>query len=620
MTFASGLAVPLPAVSPPHPMSRSKKENTTDDKCCEHEQQILGLLESEARYRLLFDRNPCPMWVHDAETLKFLAVNDAAVALYGFTRKEFTELSITDIRPGEEVKDLMDFIAASGTEAEVSRHARHMKKDGTVFDVEISALAISFEGRDARLGIVTDVTDRKRAEERLLHNAFHDPLTGLANRMLFMDHLKRAVNHDKSRKGRPFAVLYLDFDRFKVINDSLGHAEGDHLLQYIARRLENCTRAGDLIARLGGDEFAILVSELADTAEALLIAERIQNDLKTSFDLGGREIFTSTSIGIALSTSCPKSADEMLRAADIAMYTAKSKGKAQYAIFDTAMHKHASRRLQIETEMRAAMEQGQFSVVYQPILSLQTGALFGFEALVRWLHPERGLIPPEEFIPVAEENGLIMKLGQMVIDQSCRQLCDWRSKIGAASDLVMSVNLSSKEFLQLDLAEKIAAKLRETGLDPRSLKLEITESHIMENTELAVAILGKLQELGIDICLDDFGTGYSSLSYLHRLPVHYLKIDRSFIRRMVQSEEHREIVNTIVRLAQNLKMKVVAEGIENTDQLIELSKLNCEYGQGYYFSKPLSAREAKAFIAERGKGDAKGIVPFAAEEHMGMTM
>lgn len=689
------------------------------------------LRESESRYRQLFDNNPYPIWVYDVESLKFLAVNEEALKKYRYSRQEFLKLSLMDIRPSEDVPSFMDFLEESRSKASVIRCVRHKAKDGTVFDVEVAAQNIIYGGRRARMvmitdltqqkkaesalhqsesriltlldsmsegllqvdledrilyannrvfemtgyteeellgtswsrlmvdngpdfldevndrrargisdryevrirkksgeiiwlliggapltdsdgkligsmGVLGDITERKRAEERLIHDALHDGLTGLANRTLFMDHLGTTIERSV-RSKKPFAVLYLDFDRFKVINDSLGHAEGDKLLKFIARRLENCIRTGDIVARLGGDEFVILLHELSDTAEALLVAERIQSDLKLSFDLGGREIYTSTSIGIALSTSGHTRAEDMVRDADIAMYCAKANGKAQYQIFDESMLRNASKKLQVETEMRLALVHNDFRIFYQPIMSLESGVLFGFEALLRWQHRERGLISPNEFIPVAEETGMILKLGAWAVEESCRQLKAWQQIEPRAEGLTISVNLSSKEFLQLDLAEKIATTLKTTKLEPRFLKIEITESHIMENSELAVKIINQLRGLGIEMSLDDFGTGYSSLSYLHRLPVNFLKIDRSFVTRMTESGENREIVHTIVRLAQNLKMSVIAEGIETMDQLTELSEMGCDFGQGYLFSPPIDAENARQFILQ--KGVAKSMTP-----------
>lgn len=447
-------------------------------------------------------------------------------------------------------------------------------------------------GVTGSMGTFTDITERKRTEEQLLHDAFHDGLTGLANRALFMDHLRLTIERSRRKLDAAFAVLFLDFDRFKIINDSLGHSEGDNLLKQIARRLESSLRPGDLVARFGGDEFTILLNELDNERDALRIAERIQEDLKSPFNLNKREIFTSASIGIALGTAEYNQAEDIVRDADIAMYRAKAKGKAQYQVFDQTMHKHALEQLQLETEIRQSLERNEFCLHYQPIINLQTNDLAGFEALVRWNHPTRGMVSPMEFIPVAEETGLILPLGKWILQEACRQLCKWQKYNSLASSLAVSINLSCKQFLQDDLAEQIIAMLEQTGLAPNRLKLEITESHILENMESSIAMMDRLRLLGIEISLDDFGTGYSSLSYLHRLPIDYLKIDRSFVGRMVENKENAEIVRTIIRLAQSLKMKVVAEGIETAEQLEQLKRLKCEYGQGYFFSKPLKASAA----------------------------
>ncbi|MGI8786793.1 MAG: EAL domain-containing protein [Pyrinomonadaceae bacterium] len=451
------------------------------------------------------------------------------------------------------------------------------------------------------IGVFTDITERKRAEERLLHDAFHDGLTGLANRTFFTDHLQMTIDRTKRDPNEMFAVLFLDFDRFKVINDSLGHTEGDKLLRQIAQRLESSLRSGDLVARLGGDEFTILVNKIKDSSVALRVAERLQERLQAPFEIGGGEVFISASIGIALSLTGHEKAENMLRDADIAMYRAKAKGRAQHQVFDQTMHEHALKQLRLETEMRQAIERGEFTLHYQPIVNLETETLVGFEALIRWNHPSLGIIAPFEFISAAEENGLILPLGDWILRESCQQLREWQNSIPAASSLTVSVNLSSKQFVQPDLAERIAATLAKTKLKPRFLKLEITESHIMGNTETAIKTLNGLRSLGVELSLDDFGTGYSSLSYLHRLPVSYLKSDRSFVAQMIESEENAEIVSTIIKLARNLKMKVVAEGIENTEQLAHLKNLECEYGQGYFFSKPLEAKTAEMFIGENLK-------------------
>ncbi len=458
------------------------------------------------------------------------------------------------------------------------------------------------------MGVFTDINERKIAEKQLLHDAFHDGLTGLANRTLFMDHLQQTIKRGKRKIPKSYAVLFLDLDRFKIINDSLGHAEGDNLLKQAARRLEESLRFGDLLARLGGDEFTILLDELSEINDAIMVAERIQNDLKIPFDLNGREVFISASIGIALSTAGHLRAEDMLRDADIAMYRAKAQGKAQYQVFDQSMHTRAMSKLQLETEMRQALQNAEFCLHYQPIVNLEDDSLAGFEALIRWNHPQRGMVSPGEFIPLAEEIGLVIPLGRWILYESCRQMREWQKKNPQAASLKMSVNLSSKQFLASDLVEQVFAALVATQLDPHNLKLEVTESHVMENSDKAVTMMNMLREIGVEMSLDDFGTGYSSLSYLHRLPVNYLKIDRSFVSRMVESAENGEIVHTIIKLAQNLKMKVIAEGIETEEQLAKLKMLNCEYGQGYLFAKPLCAESAGEFITKNMSENSISII------------
>ena len=443
-----------------------------------------------------------------------------------------------------------------------------------------------------------DVTQRMQTEKQLQYDAFHDALTGLANRAFFNEYLQKTIERTKRNGSNLFAVLFLDFDRFKLINDSLGHAEGDNLLMQIARRLETTLRSGDLFARLGGDEFTILVDNLKDPSVVSLIADHIQTKLEAPFEISGNKIFISASIGIALSTTNYEIAEDMLRDADIAMYQAKAKGKAQYQVFDQTMREQALTQMRIETEIRDAIEREEFLVYYQPIMNLETDSLIGFESLVRWKHKTRGILLPFQFIGAAEDNGLILPLGKWVLHESCRQMQDWHKRNPTASNLSVSVNLSSKQFLQSDLAEQISEILKETGLDPHCLKLEITESHIMENIMMTTQTITKLRALGVELSIDDFGTGYSSLSYLHSLPVSYLKIDRSFITRMTEGEGNSEIVHTIIKLAQNLKMKVIAEGIETSKQLNKLKMLNCEYGQGYIFAKPMEAKAAEIFIAK----------------------
>ncbi|HLM01508.1 MAG TPA: EAL domain-containing protein [Pyrinomonadaceae bacterium] len=445
------------------------------------------------------------------------------------------------------------------------------------------------------MSVHTDITERKRAEEQLLHNAMHDALTGLPNRSLFLEHLRRAMGHSPLRK-KTFAVLFLDFDGFKLINDSLGHLEGDMLLKMIARRLESLLRGDDVVARLGGDEFTILLDELTGSKDVLFVVERIKDMFKEPFNLGGREVFISSSIGIVLRDAKYKTPEDMLRDADIAMYRAKSSGKGRHEIFNKAMRDEVSNRLRLETELRLALERGEFSVFYQPIMQIADNQLIGFEALVRWLHPGRGQIMPGEFIPIAEETGLIVPLGEWILRESCRQVREWQQRFPARGDLTISVNLSCKQFMQHDLADRVAEILRETGLEARFLRLEVTESHVMENSQMAITIMNRLRELGVQLSIDDFGTGYSSLSYLQRLPINYLKIDRSFVNVMNSNHENGEIVRAIIMLAKNLNMQVIAEGIETEEQALQLINLDCPFGQGFLYSKPTNAAQAEAIL------------------------
>ncbi len=439
-------------------------------------------------------------------------------------------------------------------------------------------------------GSLTDVTHRKVAEEQLAHRAFYDPLTNLPNRALFLDRLRHALRRATRRKDYAFAVLFLDVDRFKVINDSLGHMAGDRLLVMVARRLEISLRPGDSVARLGGDEFTVLLDDIKDISDATTVAERIQKELSAPFDIGGQEIFTSSSIGIACSTTGYQRPEDVLRDADTAMYRAKAHGRARHALFDTAMHAHVLRQLQIEAELRRAVERDEMFVQYQPIVALDSGAISSVEALARWRSSERGLVEPSEFIPVAEETGLIQPLGRWVLREACREANRWRSKAGGPG-CGLSVNLSSKQLSQPDLANVIAEVLADTGLPAELLQLEITESAILEHPEAAATTLKRLKQIGVRLSIDDFGTGYSSLSYLQRFPIDALKIDRSFVQhlgveRAIDGDDAR-IVRAIVMIGRNLGKQVIAEGVETANQLQLLRDVGCDFAQGYFFSKPI---------------------------------
>lgn len=472
---------------------------------------------------------------------------------------------------------------------------RMLHKDGSYLWMLSRALAVrDKDGKAYRLvGSQTDITDRKLVEERLMHEAIHDVLTGLPNRALFTDLLARSLGRAKRRDDYLFAILFLDVDRFKLINDSLGHMTGDQLLISIARRLEACLRPGDTVARLGGDEFTILLEDIHDVQDATLVADRIHEALAQPFTIGGQEVFTSASIGIALSATGYHRPEELLRDADTAMYRAKAAGKSTHEIFDQGMHSRAVAQLQLETNLRRALERQEFRLYYQPTVSLRTGRLTGFEALLRWHHPERGIVFPTEFIPLIEETGLILPIGKWVLEEACKQLNVWQKQFQPG--LTISVNLSGKQFAQSDLVQDLSLILEQIDLKPNTLMLEITESTIMERPESMTHTLEKLRHLGVQLHIDDFGTGYSSLSYLHRFPINALKIDHSFVTRM-GIDENLEIVRTIMNLARNLGMDVIAEGVENKEQVAQLKALQCDYAQGFFFSRPVERHIAQLLI------------------------
>ncbi len=446
-----------------------------------------------------------------------------------------------------------------------------------------------------------DITDRKRAEEKLIHDALHDELTGLPNRALFMDRLVQSIERSRREPERLTAVLFLDLDRFKIVNDSLGHLVGDELLIQIAAALASALRPSDTIARVGGDEFALLLEGGRDVSDAVRVAERIHERLSVPINLGGHEVFVTASIGIAVHTPEYERPEDLLRDADTAMYRAKGSGRACHVVFNRVMHRFVMARLQLESDLRRAIDRGQLRVHYQPFVDLARDEVVGFEALLRWHHPRRGMLLPEEFLSVAEETGLVVPIGRFVLAEGCRQLRELQRKHPEMGPLKLSVNLSNKQFFQADLFDQIEQALKDSGLDPSCLGLEITEGVIIRNADSASSRFSRLKSMGVQLYMDDFGKGYSSLSYLHRFPMDILKIDRSFVSRIEEAEGNLAIVRAIITLAHQLGMEVVAEGIQTEEQKDRLRFLGCEYGQGFLFSEPLPADRAEELLLQKEK-------------------
>ena len=545
--------------------------------------------------------------------------------ILGYSPEDLKAISsIEQIHPDDRPRVLQarEKARLSGGGERMEYRIRH--KDGSWRTLESTASAIrNARGETDKLVIVNrDITERKRAEELLVHNAFHDGLTDLPNRALFLDRLQHALTLSKKHLNYKFAVLLIDVDEFKIINDSLGHTAGDELLVQIGQRLKDSVRRADTVsrprttdvpdrpadddtlARLGGDEFTILVDDIRDPIGAVRVAERVEAELAIPFIVNQQQIVISASIGIAASIGPHTQAEDLLRDADIAMYRAKRAGKARCEVSDTAMHANAVTRLRLETDLRNALDQGEFRVHYQPIVSLQTGKITGFEALSRWQRPE-GLLPPIEFIAIAEETGLIIPMNRQLLREACQHLRSWQSEFPSSSPLTMSVNVSSREFAQSDLASEIHKSLEQTGVDPICLQLEIVETIAMGDAEKSGHVLAQLKALGVRLSIDDFGTGYSSLSRLRRIPVDTLKIDRAFISHMDSDPESLEIVRVIIMLAHNLGLKVVAEGTETEEQINLLKHLHCQMAQGYFFSRPVDHQAIlKLLVSNYGAGAA----------------
>ena len=559
-----------------------------------------AIYESERRYRILVQSTSDIITLIDADgTVHY--ESSALERVMGYRPEDQVGTNAFDwVHPDDMDRALSIFaevLSTPGLHPPIEFRAPH--KDGSWRYLEHTVNNL-LDDPDVRAIVVTsrDITKRKELEEQLRHQAFHDSLTGLPNRALFMERLEHALTRTRRGEGS-VAVLFMDLDNFKLVNDSLGHEVGNELLAGVAQRLKACSRPEDTVARLGGDEFAILVEDVTDEREAIRIAQRIAENLRTPFTLEEQEVFAVLSIGIALGTATKHNAQDLLRLADMAMYEAKNSGEVYClasGLGTSGQASQALKRLELESDLRRAIERRGFRICYQPEVLLESGRPVGMEALVRWAHPQRGLLLPSEFVPVAEETGMISRIGAWVLEAACGQARVWQEQHSSSPPLTVWVNLSAKQFREPELVNQVAKALQKTGLPPSGLGLEITESVVMEDTPATIMTLQHLADLGVQLAIDDFGTGYSSLSALHRFPVEVLKIDRSFIEGLKTGSEDGVILSAILDLARTLEMKAIAEGVETAEQLARLREMGCEVAQGNYFSEPLPAEAASALL------------------------
>lgn len=553
------------------------------------------LRESEIKYRTIFENTGAATIIIEKDMTISLA-NSVFISFSGFNRGEIEfKKSFFDFLDEKSHRTILDgegFLSIDkNLECKFIDHERDQK------DILITIAPIP--GTDKSVASLTDISELKEAERQISHQAFHDTLTNLPNRALFMEHLNMAIKRGKRRDDYNFAILYLDIDRFKLVNDSLGHSAGDNLLTAFVDRIQGSLRDIDTLARLGGDEFVILLEDIEAGNYASMVAERLQQELRHPFKVNGKEVYAPSSFGVVDNTKVYDLPEDIIRDADSAMYHAKEKGRAQYKVFDKKLHEKALHLLQRETDLRKAIPKKEFVTHYQPIVSLKTRSVVGFEALIRWNHPQLGLIYPDSFISIAEETGLIIPITRLMVEEACHDLKIWQERIKHVQKLTLNVNISSRHFLQPSLLTDLKDILNQINLPPDHLKLEITETALMEDVEDTVRLVHRMRDYGLEIVIDDFGTGYSSLSYLQRLPIDTLKVDRSFVSRIQNTPDgNRNIVEAIISLAHRLDMIVVAEGVETLEQYTILLDMNCQFGQGYLFSKPLAKSKVDELIEE----------------------
>jgi diguanylate cyclase len=544
------------------------------------------------------------------QTGRIVSWNPAAERLFGYAAAEVVGRPLTILIPEgsrQAHERGLDRFKSSGA-ARLMGHTVELeavRADGAIFPVEMSLSTWTRGDQRFFTGVIRDITDRRDLQEKLAHQALHDPLTGLPNRSLVVDRIGQALARSE-RHDCSVAVLFFDVDRFKVVNDSLGHSAGDALLVLVVDRLKSLLRPGDTMSRLGGDEFLVVCEEVADLDQARHVAERLSHAFSAPFLLGEREMFATASLGIAIGRAPDATADSLLRDADAAMYRAKERGRARYEVFDEDMREQALRRLNTEHAMPRALERNEFRILYQPIVSLDTGTMTGVEALVRWDHPEHGLITPAEFVPIAEDNGLIVPLGSWVLRQAMEQAAAWHRERPSRRDLHVTVNLSARQLQDPGLPLAVATALDELDMDPAAVTLEITESVLMHDRDVSLARLLDLKFLGVRLAIDDFGTGYSSLAYLQRFPLDVLKVDKAFVDGVARGPEESALASAIVRLGHTLHLRTVAEGVESPEQVAHLRRLGCQEAQGYLFARPLPPDEVADCLAPGFFSDLRG--------------
>ncbi|MEP9410769.1 MAG: EAL domain-containing protein [Candidatus Brocadia sp.] len=578
-----------------------------------HKQNEEELIKSENRFKTIFNSANDGILMTDIETRRLFMGNTKICQMLGYTAEEIKKLTVMDIHPREALFHVIDeFERHADNKNALASNIPMKRKDNSIFYVDINSSLITIAGKTYLMGIFRDITERKQTEEKIRHIAFHDPLTNLPNRLLFNDRLTLAIAHAR-RTREMLAVMFLDLDRFKIINDTMGHTFGDQLLYCIAEKMKKCVREGDTVARLGGDEFSLLITGITHMKDVHTIARKILNIFKQQWVIGEQELYITASIGVAFYPDNGEDVETLLKNADVAMYDAKEQGRNNYQFYVPAMHAKSFKRMAMETDLRRALEHKEFVVYYQPQMDINTGQIIGTEALVRWQHPDRGLIFPSEFLSYAEETRLVVSLDEWVLQTACIQNKAWQD--AGFQPMCVAVNLSAHTFQKQDLVEKIKSILMKTGLNPHFLGLEITESIAMQDIETTIKKLKDLRDLGIQIAIDDFGEGFSSLRYLKLFPINKLKFSPYFVRDIVRNQDDKAIVASVIALARSMKFRVIAEGVETDDQLSLLKQLQCDDVQGYLFCEPLSARvlerkmaQGKIRMALRNK-DSQKVLP-----------